>query len=178
MASIANDPGGRRRIIFIDKAGDRKAIWLGKVSIKLAREIKARVESVNAAAIAGCSIDGETAEWLGKIGDALHDNLASVGLVTRRQAPAQREQVCLGDFLDAFISERADVKPNTRRNLEAAKARLVEHFGRDKSIRDITPGDADSWLLWLDTKYARSTTGRTVKRAKQFFRRALRHKLI
>jgi hypothetical protein len=61
MASIANDPGGRRRILFVDKSGDRKAIWLGKVSKNLAKEIKTKVESLNAAAIAGCSIAGETA---------------------------------------------------------------------------------------------------------------------
>ena len=31
MASIANDPGGRKRIIFTDKHRNRKTIWLGKV---------------------------------------------------------------------------------------------------------------------------------------------------
>ncbi len=30
MASLANDPGGRRRILFVDSEGNRKAIRLGK----------------------------------------------------------------------------------------------------------------------------------------------------
>ena len=62
MASICNDPGGRRRILFVDKNGDRKAIWLGKESKRVAEEIKTKVESINTAAIAGCYTAGETAE--------------------------------------------------------------------------------------------------------------------
>jgi integrase len=84
----------------------------------------------------------------------------------------------LKPFLDSFIVKRTDVKPNTRRNLEAAKARLVEFFGPEKSLRDINPGDADAWLLWLRGKYSKGTTGRTVRRARQFFRAAVRNKII
>ncbi len=32
MASLANDPGGRRRILFVDTEGNRKTIRLGKMS--------------------------------------------------------------------------------------------------------------------------------------------------
>jgi hypothetical protein len=66
----------------------------------------------------------------------------------------------LGAFLDAFIARRTDVKPNTRRNLEAAKARLVEFFGANKLLRDITLDDADAWLLWLKQRYASGSAGR------------------
>jgi hypothetical protein len=68
----------------------------------------------------------------------LADKLTAVDLMPRR-ASAQ-----LKPFLDSFIVKRTDVKPNTRRNLEAAKARLVEFFGPEKSLRDINPGDADA----------------------------------
>lgn len=70
------------------------------------------------------------------------------------------------------------MKPNTKKNLEAAKARLIEFFGAERDLRQITPGDADAWLLSLREKYANGTAGRTVKRAKQFFRAAVRSKLI
>src|SRR5271156_4750493 len=100
MASIANDPGGRRRIIFTDKDRKRKAIWLGKVSKRVAEEIKTKVEAIKTATIAARSIDGETADWLGKIGDELHVKLANAGLTAPRQpstpeAPAAK----LGEFL-------------------------------------------------------------------------------
>ncbi len=178
MASIANDPGGRRRILFLDKAGDRKCLWLGKVSKRLADEIKTKVESINTAAIAGCSIDGETAEWLGKIGNALHAKLSTAGLITPRQTPAQREQTRLGDFLEGYVRGRTDVKPRTRINLDAARRRLVEYFGADTALEEITAGDADAWIIWLKGRYADGTAGRTVNRAKQFFRAAVRREII
>ena len=177
MASIANDPGGRRRILFLHKSGDRKAIWLGKVSRRTAEEIKTKVESINTAAIAGHSIDGETAEWLGKIGDALHAKLAGAGLVTSRQAPAGKE-TRLADFLDSYIAGRTDVKPGTSTNLKAGKRRLVGFFGPDTPLAAISPGDADAWLVWLKTRFAGATVGKTVKWARQFFRAAVRKKII
>src|SRR5579884_1671954 len=175
MASVCKDPGGRKRIIFINPEGKRKAIRLGKVSQRLADEIKVKVEHIVAAAVGGFSLDRETAEWLDKIGQDLHRKLSNVGLVASRQPRSAGE---LEAFLSAYITQRTDVKPNTVRNLEACKARLVEHFGAHRALRDITPGDADSFLLWLREKYADGTAGRTVKRAKQFFRAAVRKHLI
>ena len=64
------------------------------------------------------------------------------------------------DFLDAYTSRRTDIKPRTRINLGACQARLVEFFGKDRSLKSITPGDADAWLLWLRERYANGTAGR------------------
>src|SRR5438876_372101 len=49
MASISRDPNGRRRILFVDRDGGRKAIRLGKVPQRLADEIKIKVEALKAA---------------------------------------------------------------------------------------------------------------------------------
>ena len=54
----------------------------------------------------------------------------------------------------------------------------VEFFGADKPLPDITAGDADRWVIWLKGRYANGTAGRTIKRAKQFFKSALRSELI
>jgi integrase len=172
MASISRDPNGRKTIQFVAGDGKRKSVRLGKVSQRIAEEIKVKVESLNAAVITGCPVDNETAQWVARRGADLAEKLAAAGLISRRAAAK------LGEFLDGYITHRSDVKPNTRRNLEAARSRLVEYFGRDKSLRDITPGDADAWLLWLREKYASGTAGRTVKRAKQFFRAAARSRLV
>src|SRR5271170_2076601 len=130
MASISNDPGGCRRLTFVDKARTRRTIWLGKVSQRDADKLKTRVEEMNNAAIEGRSVERETAEWLGKIGDALHAKLAKVGLTTPRQPPAPPAPVLpLGAFLANYIDRRTDVAPNTRRNLLDSKARLVAFFG-------------------------------------------------
>jgi hypothetical protein len=69
-------------------------------------------------------------------------------------------------------------RSSTRRNLEVCKARLVEFFGKDKNLRDITAGDADAFLVSLKGQYAEATIGRTIRRAQQFFRNARRKKII
>jgi integrase len=178
MASISDDPNGHRRILFVDREGKRKTIRLGKVPKRLAEEIKAKVEAIAAAAASGFSLDGETAAWLGKIDNKLHARLAVAGLVEPRETPESRQKVRLGEWLDTYIAGRTDVKPNTRRNLEAARARLVEFFGCDKTLEDITAGDVDEWVVWLRGRYASGTSGRTIKRAKQFCQAAVRKKLI
>ena len=142
------------------------------MSGKLADAIKGKVEALNAAQISGCPLDDETARWVSQIGDDLAAKLAAVGLI------AERETALLGDFLAAYIARRTDIKPRTRINLEACRVRLVEYFGKDRPLKAITPGDADAWLLWLRERYANGTAGRTVKRAKQFFRSAVRSRLI
>src|SRR5262249_45048370 len=80
--------------------------------------------------------------------------------------------------LAGYVERRTDIKPRTRINLEACRTRLVEFFGEDRPLKSITPGDADAWLLSLRERYANRTTGRTFKRAKQFFRTTLRSPLL
>src|SRR5215510_12208301 len=172
MASISKGGNGYRTIQFVGGDGKRRSIRLGKVSQRQAEAVKFRVEALNAAIISKCPLDGDTASWVASIGDDLAAKLAAVGLIP------ERASALLGEFLDAYIERRTDIKPRTRINLEACQARLVEFFGKDRSIKSITPGDADAWLLWLRERYANGTVGRTVKRAKQFFRSAVRSRLI
>jgi hypothetical protein len=53
MASIANDPNGRRRILFIAPDGRRKTIRLGKVPQRAAETIRVHVEHLVSAAASG-----------------------------------------------------------------------------------------------------------------------------
>lgn len=172
MACVSNDSGGYRRILFTATDGKRMTIRLGKVSKRDAESIKLRVEHLVAASRSNLPLDGETATWLSGIGDDLASKLAAVGL-TRRRATAT-----LGTFTAEYIDRRTDIKPRTRINLNHSRSRLVEFFGVDRSMRDITPGDADAWLLWLKERYADATIGRTVRRAVQFFRAAMRSRLL
>ena len=173
MASIANDPNGRRRILFVAPDESRKTIRLGKIDRKSAEAIARHVEALLAAKIGGQPVPRDTAAWLAGIGTALRDKLAAVGLV---ESP---KRAALGEFLDGFIANRKPTAaPNTITNLEQAKRRLVEHFGADREMGSITPADAEGWAAALAKKYAPATAGRTIKRARQFFRAALRNKLV
>ncbi len=173
MASIVNDPNGRRRILFVAPDESRKTIRLGKIDRKTAESICRHVEALLGAKMSGQPIPRDTAAWLANIGAALRDKLAAVGLVEATKRAA------LGEFLDAFIANRkTTAAPNTIKNLEQAKRRLVEHFGEGRDMAGITPADAEGWAAALAEKYAPATAGRTIKRARQFFKAALRNKLV
>lgn len=173
MASIVNDPGGRRRILFVAPDESRKTIRLGKIDRKGAESICRHVEALLSTRIGGQPVPRDTAAWLTNIGAKLRDKLAAVGLVEAAQ------RATLGEFLDAFVVNRkATAAPNTITNLEQAKRRLIEHFGTGRDMATITPADAEAWAAALAEKYAPATAGRTIKRARQFFKAALRNKLV
>src|SRR5262249_49881711 len=118
MASISNDVGGFKRILFIGADGKRRSVRLGKVPQRQALAVKLRVEALNAALISKCPLDNETAAWVAGIGEDLASKLAAVGLI------AERASAVLGDFVEAYIERRTDIKLGTRITLNTCKARL------------------------------------------------------
>ncbi len=174
MASVSCDPNGRKRIQFFGTDGERKTIRLGKATVKQAEGFKVRVEQLVMANITGGGIDPETAGWLTTRDDATYAKLADVGLVARR------ESVRLAGFIDQYVKDREDVKGSTALVYGHTRRCLVEFFGAEKLLHEITPGDADSWRLWLvnHEKLADNTVRRRCGIAKQFFRVAVRRRLL
>jgi len=175
MASIINDPGGRRRIQFTAPDGTRKTIRLGKVSKRAAEVVKLRVELLLGARITSSAPDEDTSRWLASIDPSLADKLATAGLNPNLH---RAEDASLGPFLASYIGGRVNLKPNTRRNYEQTRKLLVGHFGFDMPLSEISPGDADEWGEYLRLTQSAATVGREVKRARQFFRAAFRKRLI
>lgn len=177
MASIARDPNGRRRILFIGADDKRRTIRLGKTTQRAAETVAIRVDSLNAAQVSRTGIDRETAEWVAHLSPVLYDKLAAVGLVPKRG------DTRLGPFLTVYVAGRQDVKPLTRQHLERAQRLLVEFFGVDQPLAATTAGDADRFRLWLLAKESGkgmcdNTARRICGRAKQFFKAAQRAELI
>jgi len=174
MASIANDPNGRRRLQFTDANGRRHTVRLGKIPKRTAEAIKTRIEHLVTAQISKQPIDGETSKWVASLDDILTGKLAKVGLIR------QRESATLAAFIDAYITNRCDVEPGTVQNYRQARNDLVDFFGEGKLLRDVTPGDADDFRLHLVNQglAENSTVRRRCGRAKQFFLAAYRKKLI
>jgi integrase len=83
-------------------------------------------------------------------------------------------------FLDELIASRSDVKPATLITYENVKRNLIDCFGSKNNIRDITPGDADAFRLWLITHegLAENTVRRRTGIARQFLKSAARRKMI
>ncbi len=176
MATIGRDGNGRRRILFVDANGKRPTIRLGKVSQRFAERFKTRVEQLLAAKLTGHPIESDTAHWLAELSDDMANKLARAGLVAAR---VKSERIELGGLIDAYIELRADLKPNTTAHLKRARKNLVDFFGEHRPIDEITPADADEFRLHLaETMDADSTVPRICGRAKQFFRYAVRKKLL
>jgi len=146
MASITTDPNGRRRISFAAADGKRKTLRLGKVSKGAAEKILPHVDELISASIHGHAIQPATAAWLEHGTDLLSKRLAGAGLIPKR------ETATLAAFIDAYIASRSDTKPATAIVYGNTRRCLVEYFGANKPLRDITPGDADAWRLWLAKK--------------------------
>jgi len=174
MASLANDPGGKRRIIFKDVDGKRQSIRLGKMPKQRANSIKQKVEDLVSAKITGHAPSDETSRWLVDLDAKLSERLAKLGLTSRR------ESTTLAKFVDGYIAKRGDVKQTTATVYGHTRRNLIGHFGADKPLRDITAGDADEWRLSLfnKEKLAENTVRRRSGIAKQFFTAAQRKGLV
>jgi len=162
----------------------RRTVRLGKVSRKVTDAIARKIEALNTSAIMGQPPADDVATWVAHLDSTLYDKLAAVGLVRKRAT------MTLASFLDSYIATRSDVKKSTATVYGHTRCCLVQFFGADKPLRDITAGDADEWRIWLgeheETRDGKKTTvtlaDNTVARrcgiAKQFFRAALRKGLV
>ena len=177
MASISTDANGNRKIQFSDGNGGRKIVRLGKATMKAAETILTKLEAILEAKLSRRSLAPEVATWLGEIPDVLAKRLSAVGLVAPREK-RQADTTTLGEFIDAYLAGQTDIKPRTRINFGQVRRDLVAHFGEQKPLRDVTPGDTDEWRRWLLTKLGDNTVRRHCGRAKQLFRAALRKRLI
>ena len=105
--------------------------------------------------------------------DNVVDRLVDAGLCN------SRGQSTLGAFIDDYINNREDAAENTTRNFKNRRQNIVDYFGADKPLHDISTGDADDWRQWLaNKKYSDSTISKAVKHAKQFLLMAKRKGLV
>ncbi len=178
MASISKQSGGRRTIQFVASDGRRRSIRLGKCSQKTAEAVRVKVEHLAAAVNHITLVDDETARWVEALDSVMYDRLVAVGLVAPREQTAA-ETMTLAQLIDQYIAARQSMKPGTRRNYEQTRRLLFDFFGRDRLLGAITAGECDDWRVDQESKgYASATIGRHVKRARQFFRAAVRKKLL
>ena len=73
---------------------------------------------------------------------------------------------------------RSRVHPNTIRNLQQSRRIVAKHFGKNRKIAGIGVGDADAYREGIIASYSPVTVAREVKRARQFFKAAVRRGLI
>ncbi len=153
MASIANDPGGRRRILFVAPDGSRKTIRLGKIDRKGAEAVGRHVEALLAAKISGQPIPRDTAVWLASIGANLRGKLAAAGLAEARR------QLTVGEFLTTWLESKraAGHKPASLRAWGQTAAALAGQFG-PRPLAGLTHSDGEAFRAALQGRGLRPTT--------------------
>ncbi|MGA2797779.1 MAG: tyrosine-type recombinase/integrase [Thermoguttaceae bacterium] len=172
MASISRDKFGKRRILFIASNGKRKTIRLGKMSQRTAEALKVKVEALISAKLSSCALDDETSRWVANLGDELVNKLVAVGLIP------QREKAIIAPFLEAYILSRTDTKPLTKKKYFTTQQSLIDFFGADKPLKEITEGDAEAWRLHLLQGRCENTVRKYIAVAKVFFSAAVKRRLI
>ena len=98
----------------------------------------------------------------------------------------------LAQHIDSYIAKRTDVKPSTKINWGHTRRNLVDFFGADKPLAQITTGDAKDFERHLksdarEKAYAGTeataglspnTVRKRINNSKQFFHDAVEHEII
>jgi integrase len=179
MAALCSEVGTRGTTyrVLLRTPNGRHTIRLGRVSKKIAETAKRMIETLEAAKAAGHTPDRETAEWVGRLSDEIHERLARAGLVPQREQ-ASATIVTLGQHLEQLFASLGKQKPTTARNYIRARRLLEEFFGKDRTLDSITEGDADAYKRWLLDSYAPASASVDLRRARQFLKAAVRRRLI
>jgi len=178
MASISHDKAtGLRVIQVVGRDGKRYSIRLGKVNARQAESVRRFVEDLATCRMSGDSPKTATAEWLAGLPDIVRKRVERTGLIGPQQ---RRESPPLSEWLRTYIEGRGDVKPATATVYGHTRRNLREFFGDKRRLDDVTPGDAADFRVYLRTKQhlAENTVRRRCGIAKQFFRAAVRKKII
>ena len=176
MASISNDPNGRRRILFVAKDDSRKTVRLGKCARRDAEQVCRHIEALVASSIHGQPVSRDTATWLAGIGDELHERLSRVDLVAPR---AHMGRLNLATFIDDYLQQRADMKPGTMAVMKQARIWLLRYLGEDRRIDKVTREDADGYRAHMvKSNLAKATIAKRCRYARHFFEVARRRGII
>jgi integrase len=177
MASIVNDPNGRKRISFRGTDGKRRTLRLGVVSDDDAGQILQHVEAILHAGQYGLMLPGTTAGWLQFLPDDFHARVVAAGLDDPRQPVATAP---LGQFLEQYLARRDDLKPASLLVVKQVVRNLRAFFGDDRDMATVNAAEADDFRRWLDSheKLSPATVGKRLTWASTFFRDAMLRKLI
>lgn len=173
MASISKQKKGLKTIQFFGLDQKRHSLRLGKTSLRNAESFKTKIEAILEAKMAGRSPEAEVSKWLASLPSKMHGRLARVGLAV------PRVEANLAPFIKKYVDGRSDVKPATKTVWSQGERGLIDYFGANHPLREVTPGDADDYKQYLlATGLAPFTVLKRLQFANTIFRSAKRRRLI
>ena len=75
-------------------------------------------------------------------------------------SPEAKAAATLGPFLTDFVEGRIDVKPATKEVWSQVVRNLVDHFGADRDLAEVTEADAEDFKMYLVRQKLAPTTVR------------------
>ncbi len=173
MASITNQPNGRKTIQIVCADGRRRSIRLGAVSKRHAEAARSHIQELEAAQRSGQSPSPATREWIDSLDSRIRVRLAAVGLI------ASSEALELEQLIAQYLRRRTDLKSKTKKFLQNSGDKATAFFGSNRRIGTITLAEAQDWRRWMNEQGLREATVRTHTRGvKQIFRDAVDRKLL
>ena len=152
-----------------------REIGVGQVAFSqrlFAERTKGHVEELMSAIRLGESPADSTRSWIKTLDRTMSERLAAVGLIASQQA------IRLASYVQGYIDDRTDAKPNTKKKFRTTQLMLIEHFCDDRMLESITRGDVDAWRRLLGEGRAENTVRKYMGVAKLFFNAAVRSKLL
>ncbi len=147
MASICRGTGkGHKWVQWTDEAGKRQTLRLGRCNQRQAEKHLTVVESLLSYRIAQLPVDSEIARFVGSLEGQLRKRYEALGLVAEREQA--KNQMTLKTYLDNYYGAKQG-KETSHTVWSHTRKRLVEYFGADRPIADITPVEARAFRLWL-----------------------------
>ncbi len=173
MASMMKRDG-RTVMQWHDAEGRRRTLSLGKPTAKQAAALKIKIEALITASLTGTAVEDDVAVWVAtKLPRRLAEKLAAVDLIPRR------ETAMLTEFIDAYLDQRSDLKPNTMIVMRQSRIWLVRFLGEDRRMDRVTVADADAYKAhMIGSGLARATIAKRCRYARHFFEVAKRRGIV
>ena len=188
MAYISRGQGGCFTLQF-RLFGDRKSIWLGKMSQRDRTAWQVHVRELIAAKEQNRTPYAETSAWADRLAPRLRRKLVGKEKPREQWAdpskpeftlqlvdplePSKSTVAALGPFLDTYTRQRTDVKESTR-VIWANTIRNLKEYFQDRDMSSISEGDADLFKLNLiEQGLAPTTVSKRLQFARMFFKAAI-----
>ena len=183
MASLSHDKKNNRwRIQFVAPDGSRRSVSMKATRARdrgqsKAAVLKGHIEELASSVSSGTRTDSVVQRWIDSLSEKMHVQMVDAGLLTERKAPELNR---LGTFLTQWFANRAGTKESTVITWRNAERNMVDHFGAEQLLADITEEDAESFERWLKTSegLAEATKRKRLSICKQFMQSAIKARII
>lgn len=178
MAIVEAHSGGFR-VLFYSKDGQRRKLWLGKVSRKNAEDVALRVQQLaNNARIGIYTDDSKLYRWVDNLDPKFRTRLAKFGLIAKPSDHIVEMPQTLEAFVEHYIESRADLGEQSKKRYRNVSKHLLAHLGADTRLEDVTPGDCDRFAMAMYMAHKESHAGKIIADSRHFFKVAERNRRV